>query len=191
MRCGEYFNWQPIQVLCTYFGQWISKLTNNLYTVKILIADFFHPVLVHKVNFCINRSGVAAYEYSPTKGIPRIIIFQRQCTSQYLFPSKKIPPLGLLILYWNNSSNDSKAQAMTSYRGRHVTHQKKLGRIGKPFLALHQKWRWKIYQKLRSMSKKEKIKKVLTDLQMILVKSQVIQQIDVDIVSNISWFQHL
>ena len=30
--------------------------------------------------------------------------------------------------------------------------------------------------------KKEKIKKVLTDLQMILVKSKVIQQIDVDIV---------
>ena len=41
------------------------------------------------------------------------------------------------------------------------------------------------------MSKKEKIKKVLTDLQMILVKSKVIQQIDVDIVSNISWFQDL
>ena len=41
------------------------------------------------------------------------------------------------------------------------------------------------------MSKKEKIKKVLADLQMILVKSKVIQQIDVDIVSNISWFQDL
>ena len=165
--------------------------------MKIVIADFFPPVLVQKVNFCVNRSGVAAYEYSLTKDITRIIIFQRECTSQYLFPSKKIPPLGLsnplglLILHWNNSSNDLKAKAITSYRGRDATHQKKLGRIGKAFLALHQKWRWKIYQKLRSMSKKEKIKKVLTDLQMILVKSKVIQQIDVDIVSNISWFQDL
>ena len=87
---------------------------------------------------------------------------------------------------------------MASFRGRYATRQKKKKekKNGEAFSGITSKVTLKdLSITAIIVKKKEKIKKVLTDLQRILVKSEVLQQISVDIVSNILsnifWFQDL
>ena len=81
---------------------------------------------------------------------------------------------------WNNVrlGHDLKAEVTASHRDRDATLQKNVREV---FLALRQKWRWTIYQKVRSMSKTGEVKKVLTKPHSISFKSVVKWQTDVAI----------
>ena len=107
-------------------------------------------------------------------------------------------PLGLLIYYTETAAATIRSQKRWLHfvEGMQlVKKKKKKKKWGSLFSHNIKSDIERFINNCDQCQKKEKIKKVLTDLQRILVKSEVLQQISVDIVSNILsnifWFQDL